>query len=116
MIEGLSGKRVLISGASGFIGGALSSKLVEIGAELTGLSRTPPSVDRFEWITCDVTDEKSVKNAIELVKPDVIYHLASEVTGARSREYRLHYDGCGRRGGGTIRSNGLPGGTRQCQG
>lgn len=87
MIEGLSGKRVLVSGASGFIGGTLCSKLVEIGAQVTGLSRTPPSVDRFEWITCDVTDEKSVRNAVNQTKPDVIYHLASEVTGARSREW-----------------------------
>lgn len=87
MIEGLSGKRVLITGASGFIGGALCSKLVEIGAQVTGVSRTPPSVDRFDWITCDVTDAESVRNALHVLKPDVIYHLASEVTAARSREW-----------------------------
>ncbi len=87
MIEGLSGQRVMVTGASGFIGGALSSRLVEIGAHVTGLSRIPQSVDQFDWITCDVTDEKSVRNAVDQAKPDVIYHLASEVTGARSREW-----------------------------
>ena len=60
MIEGLSGQRVMVTGASGFIGGALSSRLVEIGAHVTGLSRIPQSVDQFDWITCDVTDETSV--------------------------------------------------------
>ncbi len=87
MIEGLSGKRVLISGASGFIGGTLCTRLVDIGAHVTGLSRTPPSDDHIHWITCDVTDEKSVRNAVNQAKPDVIYHLASEVTGARSMEW-----------------------------
>ncbi|MCY2984999.1 MAG: NAD-dependent epimerase/dehydratase family protein [Planctomycetota bacterium] len=77
----------MISGASGFIGSTLSSRLVEIGAHVTGLSRTPPSDNRIDWITCDVTDEKSVRNAVCQAKPNVIYHLASEVTGARSREW-----------------------------
>ena len=87
MIEGMSGKRVMISGASGFIGGALCSRLVEIGSHVIGLSRTPPSVDHIDWIKCDVTDEQSVRNAVNQAKPDIIYHLASEVTGARSREW-----------------------------
>ncbi len=86
MLEGLSGKRVLVSGASGFIGGALCSKLVEIGAQVTGLSRTVQSGGQIHWLACDVTDQDAVRDAVFQTKPDVIYHLASEVTGSRDKE------------------------------
>ncbi len=86
MVEKLEGKRVLVSGASGFIGASLCSKLIENGAVVVGLSRKLQTSDRMEWLKCDVTDEASVRAAVFQAKPELIYHLASEVTGARDRD------------------------------
>ncbi len=85
MLEGLSGKRVLVSGASGFIGRVLCSKLLEIGAQVTGLSRQDQKSASIDWKKCDVTDEYAVRDAIFQSKPEVVYHLASEVTGSRDK-------------------------------
>lgn len=86
MIEGLKGKRILVSGASGFIGRLLCSKLLEMGAQVTGLSRQPQG-NEINWRICDVTDEGAVRDTVFQVKPDVVFNLASEVNAARGTEW-----------------------------
>jgi NAD(P)-dependent dehydrogenase (short-subunit alcohol dehydrogenase family) len=54
------GRRVLVTGASGTFGRAISSALTERGAVVIGLDLTPQPDDTVEVIACDVTDDGSV--------------------------------------------------------
>jgi NAD(P)-dependent dehydrogenase (short-subunit alcohol dehydrogenase family) len=65
--ESASGKRVLITGASGTFGRALSSKLLEMGASPAGLDVAPHADDPIEVIACDLTDDSGVPAAVERV-------------------------------------------------
>jgi GDP-4-dehydro-6-deoxy-D-mannose reductase len=56
----------LITGADGFVGRHLLAHLRATGDVATGVDRE-----------CDVTDSKSVLDALENVRPDAIYHLAA---------------------------------------
>ena len=74
--------KILITGASGFIGTALAKQLEEEGHEVAGLYRYVADgrydFYQLDWkITCDVRDPEGVDRAIREVKPDVVYHLAA---------------------------------------
>jgi len=81
-------KRVLVTGANGFIGGKLCIKLKELGAEIYGISRSGPKeseeIDR--WITGDLVNYDFIKSTINSIKPDTIFHLAGYVSGKRELE------------------------------
>jgi UDP-glucose 4-epimerase len=80
----LSGRRVLVTGASGFIGGHLCRRLVSLGSELHAISRVVQSHDEHcRWWQADLTDFACVRDILSTVEPDLIYHLASHVAGSR---------------------------------
>ena len=70
--------RVLITGASGFIGMPLSKKLSELGCEVLGLVRSAPieSQSSIIWLEADLSFPDSYKDRIELFRPEVLIHLA----------------------------------------
>jgi 2-alkyl-3-oxoalkanoate reductase len=65
----LAGKRVLVTGATGFLGGALARRLANEGAHVRALARRPERGaflrDRAELIAGDVTDADQMRNAVE---------------------------------------------------
>ena len=65
MTANAQGKRVLITGASGTFGRALSAKLAEMGASVVGLDVAPHADDPVEVITCDLTDDVAVPAAVD---------------------------------------------------
>lgn len=75
--------RVLVTGASGFIGGHVLRLLTAAGNDVTGfdiadLGPVAASVrDEVRLIRGDVTDPVDVYNAIATVNPECIVHLAS---------------------------------------
>ena len=81
-------KKVLVTGNTGFKGSWLSIWLLEIGAEVFGLSNgipTSPSnfevsdiKDHIKYFNIDVTDFQSVYKIVEEVKPDFVFHLAAQ--------------------------------------
>lgn len=78
----LDGERVLVTGASGFIGTHLCRLLVERGAEVHATSREPRR-DRpgtLRWHQTDLADVESDRALLRDIKPDVIFHLAGRVT------------------------------------
>ena len=85
------GKKVLVTGASGFIGSHLCKRLYDDGAEVHGISRKTQSADinTLRWWQGDLSDVTSVRNILTAVKPEIIFHLASHVVGARSLEIVL---------------------------
>jgi UDP-glucose 4-epimerase len=84
-------KKVLITGASGFIGTHLSRGLSAQAAEVHGISRNPQSVESnfVHWWQGCLEDISSVREVVRAVKPDIIYHLSSHVTGSREIEHVL---------------------------
>ncbi len=84
----IAGKTVLVTGASGFIGSALVRRLRIDGAIVHGVSRRPPKSDKTcdRWWTADVSDLSEVRRVILSVKPDLVFHLASVVTGSRAMD------------------------------
>ena len=81
----LKNKRILVSGANGFIGSHLSKSLYQIGAEVHGIFRTGHAVkdSNLTWLQGDVSDETFIRDVLSSVKPHIIFHLASHVSGSR---------------------------------
>jgi len=61
----IAGKRIIITGARGAFGTAVTGELLALGARVIGLDLTPsdPGADR-EVIECDVRDQLSVDRAV----------------------------------------------------
>jgi len=79
-----TGQKVLVTGASGFIGAHLCRRLVDAGAEVHALSRRARSGDRspLNWWEGDVAEIELVRTLFRKIRPETIYHLASHVMGA----------------------------------
>ncbi len=84
----LMGKSALVTGASGFIGSHLCRRLCELGIEVHAISRQERSENsgNIVWWQGDLGNFSSVEKLFNTIKPDFVYHLASEVTGSRALE------------------------------
>lgn len=82
------GRRVLITGNTGFKGSWLSAWLLMMGADVYGYSLdipTSPSMfetlklsDRMHHYFGDIRDKEKVNSHIQEIKPDFIFHLAAQ--------------------------------------
>ena len=82
------GRRVLVTGHTGFKGSWLSEWLLSLGAEVTGLALAPPTTPalfdqlalaaRLQHRLVDVRELAKVREVIEAVRPDFLFHLAHE--------------------------------------
>jgi UDP-glucose 4-epimerase len=81
----LSDKKILITGASGFIGSHLCRRLLERGAEIHGVSRNKhfDMASEIRWWQGDLADLETVRYLLGSIRPELIFHLASYVKGAR---------------------------------
>lgn len=89
-----SGRRVLVTGDTGFKGGWLSVWLSELGARVTGLADGVPTTPSL-WETAgvgalvehhagDVRDAARVLEVVEAAAPEVVFHLAAQPMVRRS--------------------------------
>ena len=82
------GKKVLVTGHTGFKGGWLTVWLLKLGAEVCGLSDripTHPSIfeelnikDRIKHNICDIRDLSGVLKILVDFNPDYVFHLAAQ--------------------------------------
>lgn len=68
--------RVLVTGASGFVGGHLLPLLVARGHEVHAMSRFTRSSSSATWHDTDLMDARSVSELFADVRPEVLVHLA----------------------------------------
>lgn len=82
------GKRVFVTGHTGFKGAWLCHWLLRLGAVVRGYSLAPTSgqklfdalslTDRLEHFEDDIRDEKTLSEALLTFDPDVVFHLAAQ--------------------------------------
>lgn len=82
------GKRVLITGHTGFKGSWLCRILLHAGAELTGFSLEPPTqpnlftlaevAGHMQSLTGDIRDVDALSKAYAQARPEVVLHLAAQ--------------------------------------
>ncbi len=82
------GKRVLVTGHTGFKGGWLSLWLQEVGAEVTGLALPAPTTpslfevarvgERMNSVLGDIRDLEQVRAVFTQCQPEIVFHLAAQ--------------------------------------
>jgi CDP-glucose 4,6-dehydratase len=83
------GKRVLVTGHTGFKGGWLSLWLQAMGAELHGYALQPPSEPNLftaaavargmaSSTIADIRDSDKLSAAVKNLRPDIVFHLAAQ--------------------------------------
>ena len=88
LLEFYRGKRVLITGHTGFKGSWLSRTLIKAGAQVTGYSLDPPTdpaiyyiiglEGKLESVAGDVRDRETMQRVFERVQPEIVFHLAAQ--------------------------------------
>jgi nucleoside-diphosphate-sugar epimerase len=85
-VDDLAGVRVLVTGATGFIGSHLTRRLVEGGALVHALTSTVSSVypvrlvdlrDRITLHGGNLTDSGAMSSVVELADPRIVFHLGA---------------------------------------
>lgn len=85
------GLKVLVTGASGFLGSNLLRHLSAVGAEIHATSRTARSFRPGGplWWHSSLASIESVREIFSKVKPDIVYHFAGSVGANPSRDLVL---------------------------
>jgi len=83
----MTGRTILVTGVSGFVGPHLARALVAEGARAGGLGSEPEpplGLPLAGWHTADLGEAQAVAEALARARPDVIVHLAGQSSAARS--------------------------------
>ena len=82
------GKRVLVTGHTGFKGGWLALWLQRLGADVTGIALAPsttPSIFDLARVAggmnshfCDIRDAAALAALLRAARPDLVFHLAAQ--------------------------------------
>lgn len=85
-LRSFSGRRIFVTGHTGFKGSWLSLWLKRLGAEVTGFSDAiPTSPSHYEAVALDIDDRRgdicdpaSIDSAIAAARPDIVFHFAAQ--------------------------------------
>ena len=87
-LEFYKGKKVLVTGHTGFKGSWLCQILIGAGAEVTGYSLEPPTnpslfeeagiAEKINHVVGDVRDREKLMKVFQEVQPEIVLHLAAQ--------------------------------------
>lgn len=87
------GKRVLITGANGFLGSHILERLVEYNADVSVILRENSDIWRiedqlgnFNIYYADIRDLDAVTNCICEIKPEIVFHMATYGVDSRKND------------------------------
>jgi GDP-4-dehydro-6-deoxy-D-mannose reductase len=83
----MTGRTILVTGVSGFVGPHLARALAAAGARVIGLGielEPPLGVPLADWHTADLGEPQPVTDAMARVHPDAVVHLAGQSSAGRS--------------------------------
>ncbi|MBM4134682.1 MAG: NAD(P)-dependent oxidoreductase [Nitrospira sp.] len=87
-------ERILVTGASGFLGSRLIRRLVDLGARVEAWASSPAHLwrladirDRIALSLVDIRDADRVRAACGALQPNLVYHLAAYGVHAEEQEY-----------------------------
>lgn len=84
-------KKILVTGASSYIGTYLCKSLSKTEHQVYGLYNTHPvKIENVRMINCEMTHREHLENICNSVHPDIIFHLAS-VTQAKTSQHKDEY-------------------------
>lgn len=99
-------KKVLVTGAAGFVGSHVAEKLLERGDIVVGIDNFDDTYDRkfkeenlavnaksegFNFIEGDICNQELIKSIFEREKPDSVLHLAARVDTRKAVDIPLDY-------------------------
>lgn len=93
----LQGKTVLVTGATGFLGGALCHRLAADGAHVKALARRPErdryirEIANLDIVMGDITDERRMHEII--AGCDVVFHAAAALGGPLDHQRHVNVEG-----------------------
>jgi GDP-4-dehydro-6-deoxy-D-mannose reductase len=77
--------KILVTGASGFIGRYLSTYAADLGHEVTGtyvsqseLETRTPKHSKVHWVSLDMRRDAEVRGLVETLRPHAVFHLAAQ--------------------------------------
>ena len=83
-MSSLSGEKVFITGATGFIGSNLTRRSLDNGAEVfINIRKTSDTwrirdvLNEVNVIPVDITEYKKLKDSLKEIRPDIVFHLAT---------------------------------------
>jgi len=90
--------KILITGATGFIGKNLAERVIREGHDLTCGGRSFGKIgrllDKAKTAYVELENKKTITEALEREKPDMVYHSAALIeSGSRDKLFRVNRDG-----------------------
>ena len=83
-----AGRRVFVTGHTGFKGAWLTFRLLGLGAKVTGFALPPATqpnlfdslglADGIQHVLGDIRDAESLGAAVKAAQPDIVLHLAAQ--------------------------------------
>jgi 2-alkyl-3-oxoalkanoate reductase len=96
LTTGIPPQKVLVTGANGFLGSALTRRLAENGVQVMALVRDPMRAQHLQAlpnVSLVVGDIRDADLAAYMVSCDYVFHVAAQLNGSLESQMRTNADG-----------------------